>query len=393
MENLTTEKNDGGGAARPSLAPLPMFQAEAAVNAPCCGPPPGPASSSDERPGYRLCSFVERLLTTPVGQTPQVKTCLDLRDWLGAWRARLGIRRDRYRVAPGLYAVGAAGSESPVLVTANYKLTFDTLRRQLAGVDAWLLVLDTRGVNVWCAAGKKTFGTEEVIHQVQRAQLAQIVSHRQLILPQLGAPGVAGHLVRLASGFKVIWGPIRARDVKAFLAAKQSASSEMRQITFTLCERLVLIPVEISLIAKPALWVLPLVFALSAVQPHFSLALAWQRGVDLAMAYGAGMVSGAALTPLLLPWLPWRSFYLKGGLAGLLGGLAAVLGRGVAGWDAVAMVLLSTAVSSYAAMNFTGATPYTSPSGVEKEMRRGMPLQGAALLATLVLWVGGPFWL
>ena len=41
------------------------------------------------------------------------------------------------------------------------------------------------------------------------------------------------------------------------------------------------------------------------------------------------------------------------------------------------------AASSYAAMNFTGSSSITSPSGVGFEMRRAMPLQaaGAALAA------------
>jgi hypothetical protein len=32
-------------------------------------------------------------------------------------------------------------------------------------------------------------------------------------------------------------------------------------------------------------------------------------------------------------------------------------------------------------MNFTVSTPYTSPTGVEKEMRRAMPAQAAGVLA------------
>jgi CO dehydrogenase/acetyl-CoA synthase gamma subunit (corrinoid Fe-S protein) len=75
---------------------------------------------------------------------------------------RWGIGRHRYRIEPGLYAVGTPGSDSPVLVTANYKMSFDALRRELGGLDAWILVLETDGINVWCAAGKGTFGTEEV---------------------------------------------------------------------------------------------------------------------------------------------------------------------------------------------------------------------------------------
>jgi len=393
MTEITTSNNASGcgKSGMTGLPPLPMFQPEP-DNVPCCGTPPGPPASADERPGYRLCAFVERFVETPVGMTPQVKTSLGLGDWLGSLRARLGVSRDRYRIAPGLYSVGAACADSAVLVTANYKLSFDALRRELAGIDAWILVLDTRGVNVWCAAGKKTFGTDEVVRQVQRARLEKVVSHRQLILPQLGAPGVAAHLVRKACGFTLVWGPIRARDLKEFLATDRQATAVMRQLTFTMAERVVLIPVEISLIVKPSLWILPALFVLSAVSPHFSLALVWQRGRDLTTAFGAGVVSGAVLTPILLPWLPWRSFYLKGLLTGLIGGLAVVVGRRAVGWDALAMVLFCMAVSSYAAMNFTGATPYASPSGVEKEMRRGLPAQVAAMLSSVVLWVGGQFW-
>lgn len=373
------------------LKPLPMFRPEP-DDAPCCGAKPGPPASPDERPGYRLCAFVERFVETPRGPVPQVKTGLGLGDWLGSCRARLGIRRDGYRIAPGLYAVGLAGPASPVLVTANYKLSFDALRRELSAVDAWILVLDTRGVNVWCAAGKKTFGSEELIRQVKRVGLHEVVSHRQLILPQLGAPGVAAQRVRQGCGFAVCWGPIRARDLKAFLAAGGQATPAMRRLSFTLAERLLLIPVEISLLVTPSLWIVPLLFVLSALSPQPSWPLIWQRGLELALAFGAGIVSGAVLVPIALPWLPWRSFYLKGLLSGWLGGLLVVIGCQVAGWDALAMVLLSMAVSSYAAMNFTGATPYASPSGVEKEMRLGIPAQMVALLAAALLWVGGQFW-
>jgi hypothetical protein len=43
------------------------------------------------------------------------------------------------------------------------------------------------------------------------------------------------------------------------------------------------------------------------------------------------------------------------------------------------------------AMNFTGATPYTSLSGVEKEMRKGLPVQCISALFALILWVVAPF--
>jgi hypothetical protein len=48
-------------------------------------------------------------------------------------------------------------------------------------------------------------------------------------------------------------------------------------------------------------------------------------------------------------------------------------------------------ISSYLAMNFTGSTPFTSLSGVEKEMRKAIPLQAAVALIALVAWVGAAF--
>ena len=122
---------------------------------------------------------------------PLVTTRLSLRDRAGSLMMRLGLRRKDYRVLPGLYAHGQPTSESPVLVTANYKLSFDALRKELEGIDAWLLVLDTKGVNVWCAAGKGSFGTAELVSKMERLRLKEIVSHRSLILPQLGATGVS----------------------------------------------------------------------------------------------------------------------------------------------------------------------------------------------------------
>ena len=361
---------------------------------PCCGPKPGPPSSPFEKPGYRMWHFVSDFAETAVGAVPRIITELKMSDHVGTIRARLGISRDRYRVAPGLYAVGKPGTESPVLVTANYKLSFDSLRRELASLDAWVLVLDTRGVNVWCAAGKRTFSTQEVIRQVNRVQLDKLVAHRELILPQLGAPGVSSQGVKKGCGFKVVWGPIRARDLKTFLTNGRRAEAAMRQLTFLTGERAVLIPVELSLIVKPSLAVLLVVFVLSGIGPDiFSISAAWFRGLKSAAAYLIGILAGAVIVPILLPWLPMRQFYLKGIVTGLIGGIYIILTLGgeISGLESITLVLLTMTVSSYAAMNFTGATPFTSPSGVEKEMRRAIPIQIIAVIAAIITWVAAPF--
>lgn len=325
---------------------------------------------------------------------PKVSTTLSLRDHLGTVRARVGIARNQYKINPGLYCVGNAAAASPVFVTANYKLSFDALRRELAGIDAWILVADTRGINVWCAAGKGTFCAGEIALQVQRAGLEKIVSHRELILPQFGATGVAARELRKLCGFKGIFGPLRAEDIPRFLDNGKKADEPMRTVTFSLGERLVLVPVEIALIWKPFALILLTLFVLSGIGPDvFSVQASLARGVNAAWATVLAILAGALATPALLPWIPGRQFWFKGVLAGAIVGLAYVYG----GMDSAGIIekfglwFWIVAAASYMAMNFTGATPYTSLSGVEKEMRRGLPVQCVGAAAALVLWIAAPF--
>lgn len=373
---------------------LPMFTPEKEDDEVCCGPKQGPRSSPFEKPGYRVQPYVEDFIIAACGPVPRIKTQLDSRDRLGTLRVRAGFGRNNYKVSPGLYALGHPVPDSCVLVTANYKLTFDTLRKELSDLNAWLLVLDTRGINVWCAAGKKNFSSEEVIHQVKNTGLEQVVSHRKLILPQLSATGVSALQVKRGCGFEVVWGPIRAREIKAYLSAGNKAEKSMRRVTFTFLERLVLTPVEITQAAKPLLGVLLFLFIMSGFGPSvFSMTGLWNRGLIAAVAVILGVLSGTVLTPVVLPWVPFRAFSLKGALTGFILGLA-LIGFFLSPQDilsSLALLLLMATLSSYLAMNFTGCTPYTSPSGVEKEMRRAIPLQAAGAVLGLILWVVSAF--
>jgi hypothetical protein len=300
---------------------------------------------------------------------------------------RWAIGRGRYRVNPGLYKIGDPDPQSPVLVTANYKLTFDILRSELEGVDAWILVLDTNGVNVWCAAGKGTFGTEELVSRVQATDLASVVSHRRLIVPQLGATGVAAHEVRQTCGFKVVYGPVRARDIKTFLGAGERMTEDMRRVTFTLSERLALVGAELGPVLK---WLILLGLVALLLDGAGSLldrlGNATLRGAPII----AGFLTGTVLVPILLPWIPGRAFSLKGAISGVIVvGLTIMLIPSVhSALGKVQVLLLGTAAASFFAMQFTGSTTFTSPSGVEWEMRRALGFHvGMVMLAFVLMFV------
>jgi len=316
------------------------------------------------------------------GNVPVISTDLHFRDKLGAWKVRWGIGRANRGIRPGLYAVGNPDDSSPVLVSANYKLTFDALRKELSGLNCWVLILDTKGINVWCAAGKGTFGTDELINQISATELSEIVSHRILILPQLGAPGVSAHQVTRRTGFVVVYGPVRARDIKAFLDSGFVATGEMRTVRFAMWDRLVLTPVELVQATRISVMVFGVLFL-------FNLFAARPFGRADFIVYVGAVVTGTVVTPVLLPMIPGSAFAWKGWLLGLCwtAGFA-----WLNGWFASEFLLLATgymlalpSLAAFLAMNFTGSSTYTSSSGVIREVRAAVPLIALSSVAGIVL--------
>jgi CO dehydrogenase/acetyl-CoA synthase delta subunit len=329
---------------------------------------------------------------TTCTSVPKMSTEITFRDRLGSIRMRLGIRRNNYKVDPGVYAVGSPDRSSPVFVTANYKMSVDVLRRELTDLNVWILVIDTNGVNVWCAAGKGTFGTEELVNRIKITDLKEMVDHREVIVPQLGGPGVAAFEVKKESGFKVIYGPIRARDVKEFIANGSKTTGDMRMLTFTFYERLVLSPLELMSVLKPTILIAMVLLILSGFGPGlFSIDRAVGRWPLIFMGYIIGIISGAIVTPVLLPFIPVRAFSLKGAIVGLIFAALYLPLSGANYLEGVSILLISMLSSSYLALNFTGSTPFTSPSGVEKEMRRAIPAHVISIVVIAIVWIASTF--
>jgi hypothetical protein len=300
--------------------------------------------------------------------------------------ARIGVKRGEHRVKPGLYALGNPTPDSPVFVSANYTLSFDALRSSLIGFDGYILVLDTRGINVWCAAGKGTFGADEIVTRVMATHLKEVVKHRKMILPQLGAPGVAAHEVKKRSGFWVEYGPVRAADLPEYLKTHK-ATPEMRKVDFSLRDRLVLIPVEVTQTFLPLL--------------AAAIALYFVGGWTSSLAAIVAVLTGNVLFPILLPWIPTHNFSTKGFLLGALAALPFALSPFVRHPDwtwyhrfgqALEFLLAMPAVTAFIALNFTGSTTFTSRSGVKREMFAYIPAMAwtfgtGVLLAIVFIFV------
>ncbi len=320
----------------------------------------------------------------PVSEIRATTSTITPANLLDHFFARWGWKRESHRVEPGLYRLGNPDPESPVFASANYTLSFDALRSALAGIDAWILVLDTKGINVWCAAGKGTFGTEELVRRIGCSGLSGIVSHRKIIVPQLGAPGISWPEVMRRSKFLVEYGPVRAGDLPEYLKTHK-ATPAMRQVEFPLKERLVLTPVE---------------FVHTALAMVIIAAFLWFfAGPVAALAAVSAVFAGTVLFPALLPFIPSQDFSTKGLILGLIVAIPFAVSFGtnptLPGWanaaGAAAALLIIPAVVAYFALNFTGCTTFTSRTGVKREIFRYVPVMalmaGAGVIMVIALGI------
>ena len=330
----------------------------------------------------KTSKYIINTQKTDIGDIPVVQADLSFKDHLGSLFMRLNIGRSKYKIEPGVYSIGNPDKSSPVLVTANYKLTFDSLRKELVDLNTWILVLDTKGINVWCAAGKGTFGTEELIQRIQITGIMDIIDHNILILPQLGAPGISAHKVKELTGTTIKYGPVRAADIKEYINNNYIATKEMRQVKFDLKDRVILTPVEMSIVLPAALIIIILIVLLKLFDVIDLIAYI--------LPFAGAVFVGTVLTPVLLPVVPFRAFSLKGGTLGsiwailyviLIADLANII------LSLLTYLLLLSPISAFLALNFTGASTYASPSGVKKEIKTGIPIMIVSAAFGLVLLI------
>ncbi len=257
------------------------------------------------------------------------------------------LRMLPHRGPTGLVRVGAPGRGSPVLVTGNFTLTVRRLRDALRGYDAWLLVANSKGINVWCASGGGHLTHHEIISVIRTSGVAAQVDHREVILPQLCATGVERRRITEATGFATRWGPARLEDLPVFLARGARVHKRERLMRFPVWERM----------EMAAMWTVPLLIIVLPV-----LALLVGPGTA-ALAGAAGALPVFALFALL-PWLQVQGPARFGtfavlALAGALAGTGALFTLGAATPAHLAAVAgLSVFAMALVSVDLAGTTPW-----------------------------------
>lgn len=132
----------------------------------------------------------------------------------------------------GLFEIGSPGRDAPVLVTGNYLLTVEILKKELRNLNLYLLVANSRGINVWCAATGGHFTNHDVISVLKTTYISELVDHRTYILPQLAATGIEPRKIHHKTGWKGIWGPVYANQLQNYLQNENVAKQENREVEF-----------------------------------------------------------------------------------------------------------------------------------------------------------------
>lgn len=148
------------------------------------------------------------------------------------------LRLSPFPCKTGLIKIGNPGKDSPVFLTCNYHLTVQRVKRVLKGMNAFLLVANSRGINVWCASAGGHLTNHEVISVLKTSAIEDLVAYKKIILPQLAATGVEAKVIKQKTGWRVIWGPVNAKDIPHFLKNKLKKTKVMREVAFPWTQRL-----------------------------------------------------------------------------------------------------------------------------------------------------------
>jgi ubiquinone/menaquinone biosynthesis C-methylase UbiE len=318
---------------------------------------------------------------------------------LRAWRCLLTGQMDHVSIEPGIYPSGTPGPNAPVLVTANYEYTYIRVMRDLhrGKVDAWVLVLDSDGINVWCGARGDHFGNKQLVEAVDATAIASVTSSRVLILPQLAAGGVeAPKLPRNTERFPftVKYGPVWSKDLPAYLQDRPGRKPDKwKEAKFTIGHRMQVGFTHFTFQAR-SIFLLPTIALIVAGVVSFP---AWTGAGGLLTFTGELWISLVVINLLLLgiayPITRFtRKFIMKGVFVGVLNALV----LGAVTWllqVAPSILAWNTAfhfwLGYFTTMSFSGFTMDTSPREIAGEYVRFQVLNVVFLVLGITLTIVG----
>ena len=303
---------------------------------------------------------------------PKSKKYKGLKSQLRIYRCLFTGQVDNVSIEPGIYKSGNPDENSPIIVTGNYEFTYIKVMRDLQGIDAWVLCIDSNGINVWCAARGDDFGNNQLLEAIKSTGIQYFTAKKRLILPQLSAGGISiPQLPKFSEKFpfKIVYGPIWSKYLKQYLSEKKNQKEEkMKRANFNPFHRLRAGITHITFLFRK-IFFLPLI-TLLIINSIFTWLNLFNRIfwiLDILIGIG---ISNFLITAFFPISNFTRSFIKKGIFFGIisiffLGGLMWILGR------SLIYTFLNLTIffwlSLFTTMSFSGYTMSTNPREIQIE--------------------------
>ena len=329
----------------------------------------------------------------PEYYTPPQKSFSGMKAWLRIMRCLFTGQVDHVPIEPGIYKSGNPDIKSPILVTANYDYTYIKLMQKIKHTDAWVLCVDSRGINVWCAARGDDFGNKQIIEAVEATNLSQVTDSRKLILPQLSAGGVAiPELPKKNSKFPftVKYGPVWAEEIESYLNLPGSKKTEeMKRANFSVKHRVRAGITHTMFLYRKIFLVRLIIFAIPmSILPFFQAW--WFLGEFLLyiLIVNATIALGYPLSTFT------RNFIFKGFFFGIINIIIIGLLSGIYHssfifplWNIILVLWLSI----FSTMSFSGYTFDTGPNEIEQQYDNYQKISCVLLIGGVGLSLVGLF--
>jgi len=286
------------------------------------------------------------------------------------FRCTLTGQADRVPIEPGIYRSGNPTKNSPIIVTSNYDFTYIKVMRNLRHIDAWVLCVDSNGINVWCAARGNDFGNEQILEAVEATGIQIYTEENTLILPQLSAGGVSiPQLPKKSENFpfKIKFGPVWSKYLPQYLEEKPLKKPDhMKLAKFSLVHRIQAWVTHTTFLLRK-IFLLPIIgFFLI-----FLLSLPWINKLTWVVELISWIIISNAIISILFPLSSFTRSFIKKGM--LFGFLTSIILGGIS-WlihSSLIFILLNVIlffwIAFFSTMSFSGYTMATSPREIQEE--------------------------
>ncbi|MBN2546228.1 MAG: hypothetical protein JXB50_10555 [Spirochaetes bacterium] len=301
-------------------------------------------------------------------------------DWFKSIYCLLFAFKKKFIIDPGLYYIGEKYDINlNLLVTCNYHLTVHLLWNIVRNRNLRLLVIDTKGINVWCSSGKGQFSSNEILKQLNRYEPEQLTIGKKLeiILPKLSMSGVS--LSELRKNFIIPKiGPIYMRDIPDYLDKKPLEDRTEDKFEFNFKDRLFTLIPSLLQFTKYSLFMAAALFI-------------WNYFFKTNIHYQVILISIiiAVLYIIFFPILPTKNFSIKGLFLALFLILTAVIllilfKINLPILSSVFYIFFISGISLFFALYYTGSSGVSNYSLVKKEVIRYLPLSFLLILSSFI---------